>query len=72
MTIKLTNDKDVTKLKATFDLLKYINNKVSDEGLCRYYNDKYKLVASDSTHDIAYKELIKYIKEDPDKRVGKK
>lgn len=72
MTLTLTDnidDYDKSLLKSTFELLKYIKSKVAEDGLYRYYDDKYKLVASGSTEKKADKVLSKYIKEDKT-RVG--
>ena len=67
MTITLTdNIKDYDKqlLKATFELLKHIKSKIAEDGLYRFYDDKFNLIVSESTQKKADKAFYKYIKKD--------
>jgi len=74
MSIELTDnydDYDKDKLKILHGMLEYINSKVKEDGICRFYDSKLNVVAKGSTQDKAYERFQKYIKENPDKTVGK-
>ena len=67
MTTILTDnltDYDKPLLKSTFELLKYIKSKVKENGLYRFYDDKFNLIVSESTQKKADKAFYKYIKKD--------
>ncbi len=74
MSIELTDnydDYDKEKLKILHGMLEYINSKVKEDGMCRFYDSKLNVVAKGSTQDIAYERFIKYIEKNPNKNVGK-
>ena len=67
MTTILTDnidDYDKPLLKSTFELLKYIKSKVTEDGLYRFYDDKFNLIVSELTQKKADKAFYKYIKKD--------
>ena len=66
MSIELTDnydDYDKEKLKLLHGMLEYINSKVKEDGICRFYDSKLNVVANGSTQDKAYERFQKYIKE---------